>query len=122
MESFIFLGRKMLNELCKLYKKEICMLVKILIAAILGIMGLIILSGKGDMLIAGYNTASKEERERVNIKRLRLLMGGFMIVLALLAFLLIEEGSLMSIMGFGAITLVLAFIVIALANSSWAKK
>lgn len=98
------------------------MLVKIFIAAILGIMGLIILSGKGDMLIAGYNTASKEERERVNIKRLRLLMGGFMMVLALLAFLLIEEESLMSIMGFGAITLVLAFIVIALANSSWTKK
>lgn len=98
------------------------MLVKIFIAAILVIMGLIILSGKGDMLIAGYNTASKEERERVNIKRLRLLMGGFMMVLALLAFLLIEEESLMSIMGFGAITLVLAFIVIALANSSWAKK
>lgn len=98
------------------------MLVKIFIAAILSIMGLIILSGKGDMLIAGYNTASKEERERVNIKRLRLLMGGFMMVLALLAFLLIEEESLMSIMGFGAITLVLAFIVIALANSSWAKK
>ena len=72
------------------------MLVKIFIAAILGIM--------------------------VNIKRLRLLMGGFMMVLALLAFLLIEEESLMSIMGFGAITLVLAFIVIALANSSWAKK
>ena len=43
------------------------MLVNIFIAAILGIMGLIILSGKGDMLIAGYNTASKEERERVNI-------------------------------------------------------
>lgn len=98
------------------------MIAKILITALLGIMGLIILSGKGDMLIAGYNTASKEEKEKENIKRLRLLMGVFLIVLALLAFLLIEEESLMSIMGFGAITLILAFIVIGLANSSWAKK
>ena len=98
------------------------MIVKIFITTIFGIMGLIVLLGKGDMLIAGYNTASKEERERVNIKRLRLLMGGFMIVLAFLAFLLVEEGSLLSILGFGAIVLVLAFIVIALANSSWTKK
>lgn len=98
------------------------MIAKIFITALLGIMGLIILSGKGDMLIAGYNTASKEEKEKVNIKRLRLLMGVFLIVLTLLAFLLVEEGSLMSIMGFGAITLILAFIVIGLANSSWAKK
>lgn len=98
------------------------MIVKIFVTAIFGIMGLIVLLGKGDMLIAGYNTASKEERERVNIKRLRLLMGGFMIVLAFLAFLLVEEGSLLSILGFGAIVLVLAFIVIALANSSWTKK
>lgn len=98
------------------------MIAKIFITALLGIMGLIILSGKGDMLIAGYNTASKEEKEKENIKRLRLLMGVFLIVLALLAFLLIEEESLMSIMGFGAITLILAFIVIGLANSSWAKK
>ena len=97
------------------------MIVKIVIAVLLGVMGLIILFGKGDKLIAGYNTASKEEREQVNVKRLRLLMGGFLLVLAIMAFLLIEEESITSIMGFGAVTLVLAFVVIALANS-WARK
>ena len=97
------------------------MIVKIFIAVLLGVMGLVILSGKGDNLIAGYNTASKEEREQVNVKRLRLLMGGFMLVLAFMAFILIEEESLTSILGFGAVMLVLAFVVIALANS-WAKK
>ena len=30
-----------------------------------------ILSGRGDGLIAGYNTASREERQKYNIKRLR---------------------------------------------------
>ena len=97
------------------------MIVKIFMAVLLGVMGLIILFGKGDKLIAGYNTASKEEREQVNVKRLRLLMGGFMVVLAILAFLIIEEESVTSVMGFGAVMLVLAFVVIALANS-WAKK
>ena len=97
------------------------MMVRIFMAVLLGVMGLIILSGKGDKLIAGYNTASKEEREQVNVKRLRLLMGGFMVVLAILAFLIIEEESVTSVMGFGAVMLVLAFVVIALANS-WAKK
>ena len=97
------------------------MMVRIFMAVLLGVMGLIILSGKGDKLIAGYNTASKEEREQVNVKRLRLLMGGFMVVLAILAFLIIEEESITSVMGFGAVMLVLAFVVIALANS-WARK
>ena len=94
---------------------------KIFMAVLLGVMGLIILFGKGDKLIAGYNTASKEEREQVNVKRLRLLMGGFMVVLAILALLTIEEESITSVMGFGAVMLVLAFVVIALANS-WARK
>ncbi len=97
------------------------MIVKIFIAVLLGVMGLIILFGKGDKLIAGYNTASKEEQGLMNMKRLRLLMGGFLLVLAIMAFLLIEEESITSIMGFGAVTLVLAFVVIALANS-WARK
>lgn len=34
-------------------------------------MALFILSGKGDGLIAGYNTASKEQQQHYNLKRLR---------------------------------------------------
>ena len=34
-------------------------------------MALFILSGWGDWLIAGYNTASKKEQEQYNLKRLR---------------------------------------------------
>ena len=44
------------------------MIVLIVVAAILLIIGIIILIGKGDNLIAGYNTASKEERSQYNIK------------------------------------------------------
>ena len=52
------------------------MIVLIVIAAILVIMGVVILIGKGDNLIAGYNTASEEERAQYNVKRLRGLIGG----------------------------------------------
>lgn len=38
------------------------MIVLIILAALFLIMGIIILIGKGDNLIAGYNTASEEER------------------------------------------------------------
>ena len=59
------------------------MIVQSIIAAILVVIGVIILAGKGDMLIAGYNTASEEEKEKVNIKRLRLLIGGLSVIIAI---------------------------------------
>ena len=43
------------------------MIVLIIVAAILLIMGIVVLIGKGDNLIAGYNTASKEEKSQYNI-------------------------------------------------------
>ena len=47
------------------------MVIAYIIAALLVIMGIIVLLGKGDNLIAGYNTASPEEKAKINIKRLR---------------------------------------------------
>ena len=46
----------------------------IIISAILIAVSKIILSGKGDNLIAGYKTASEKERQQYNIKRLRLVI------------------------------------------------
>jgi Na+/H+ antiporter NhaD/arsenite permease-like protein len=93
----------------------------IVIAAILVIMGILILVGKGDNLIAGYNTASKEEREQYDIKRLRGLIGGCMLVLAPMLFLLAGEPALDSMFAFAALTIILCAVVLALANT-WAKK
>ena len=62
------------------------MIVLIIVAAILAIMGVVILIGKGDNLIAGYNTASEQEKAKYNIKRLRGLLGGFLIILAPMLF------------------------------------
>ena len=44
------------------------------LAIVFFIIGIVILIGKGDWLIAGYNTASVEERKKVNIVRLLIVM------------------------------------------------
>jgi len=50
------------------------------------IISIILLSGKGSFLIAGYNTASKEEKEKYNEKKLSYIMGiGFSIITLVVA-------------------------------------
>ena len=83
------------------------MIVLIILAAIMLIMGIIILIGKGDNLIAGYNTASKEERSQYNIKRLRGLIGCFLLILAPMMVLLLGGESLVAGFSFIAFTFVL---------------
>lgn len=92
---------------------------KVIIALLLFVSGVVVLTGKGDKLIAGYNTASKEEREKVNIKRLRLLTGGLLIVMAPLCFIL--NNNVNSGLTFTGIVVVLTLIVVVLANT-WAMK
>ena len=97
------------------------MVVLIIVAALLVIMGIVILAGKGDNLIAGYNTASKKEREEYDIKRLRLLIGGFLIVLAPMLFLIAGEPSISTSMSFCALVAISSIVIVVLANT-WAKK
>ncbi len=95
-------------------------IVLIIVATIMVIMGIVILVGKGDNLIAGYNTASKDEREEYNIKRLRGLVGGMLIVLGPMTLVLLEE-TMTATMSFVILTIVLCIVVVILANT-WAKK
>ena len=97
------------------------MIVQIIIASFLAVLGIIVLAGKGDMLIAGYNTASKEEKAKVNIKRLRLLIGGLLLVLAPLCFILNDENSTSFGLIFTGIVIMLSLIIVVLANT-WAKR
>jgi hypothetical protein len=50
------------------------MILTYLLAALFIVLAIVFLMGKGDKLIAGYNTASEEEKKKVNITRLRILM------------------------------------------------
>ena len=93
----------------------------IIVAATLLILGVIVLIGKGDNLIAGYNTASKEEKAQYNIKRLRGLIGGILVVLAPMMLLLLGKESLAATLSFVVLTFVLCIVMVLLANT-WAKK
>ena len=65
---------------------------------VLIVLGVIILLGKGDFLIAGYNTASEQKKQKVNVKRLRYVMAGILFLSALflsLPYLCgLEDGSM----------------------------
>lgn len=55
------------------------------IALLMIALAFVILKGWGDGLIAGYNTASEEEQEKYNIKRLRIVVAGMLLfVLAMI--------------------------------------
>ena len=97
------------------------MVVLIFVALVCAGLGIWILIGKGDNLIAGYNTASKEEQEQIDIKRLRGLVGGLLLFLAPLTLLMLGKESMASTWSFCGIVFVLCIVVVILANT-WAKK
>lgn len=91
------------------------------VAAILVLMGFVYLRGKGDGLIAGYNTASVEEKNKFHIERLRLLVAIFHFVLAALFFLfLMKDSELAATLHLSGVA-VLAIVTLILART-WAKK
>ena len=59
------------------------MIISISLAILFIVLAVIFLMGKGDKLIAGYNTASEEGKQKVNIHRLRLLMAILSVITAL---------------------------------------
>ena len=73
--------------------------------------------GKSDFLIAGYNTASKEEKEQYHTKRIRIVLGTYFLLLAGLTALRDTIGATVMFIAIG-IVLVATLI---LANT-WTKK
>ena len=54
-----------------------------IVSVILLVMATVILIGKGDSLIAGYNTASREAQQVYDKRRVRILVGVLLIIVAL---------------------------------------
>ena len=97
------------------------MTTQIILAIIFVVMAIVILAGKGDWMIAGYNTASKEEKETVNVKRLRLILGILLLIIAPLLFMLGDHSDKTTGLIFAGIVIVLTTVAVILANT-WAKK
>lgn len=89
----------------------------IAITALLVVMGVVILLGKGDMLISGYNTASPEERAQYNIRRLRLVMGIGIIAVAGVVLL----DAFLNLKWLIIATVVPISILIVILSNTWAK-
>ena len=86
--------------------------------------GIFILSGWGDSLIAGYNTASKEEQQKYDIKRLRLVVALILFIVSiviLFPFFLGKEDNAMAHILTTVVCVIVAFIGLVLANT-WCKK
>lgn len=98
------------------------MIVSIVLATVFVVFAVIFLMGKGDKFIAGYNTASGEEKKKVNIKRLRILMAILSVITAgYVSILPIIGDNTQSQMGAMFVFIVVTLIFIILANT-WAKK
>ena len=90
------------------------------LSALFLVLALVVYFGKGDNLIAGYNTASEKERAQYNIKRLRLIVSLILLLSAgfVLALLYIPP-ALIGIVTPGFVFVTLIGVVLA---NTWAKK
>ena len=104
---------------------QLVFIILTVIALLIAGAAIVIMMGRGDDFIAGYNIASNKSRDMYNIKRLRIVIG---ILLMLIAAALPVLAALL-IMGHTAIVMiafpVLAFILIAgtfTVSYFWVKK
>lgn len=65
-------------------KGEEIMIIFGVTALIFSIMGICLICGKGTWMIAGYNTMSKEEKEKCNQKKISRAVGIFLLIIAVL--------------------------------------
>ena len=93
-----------------------------IIAVLFLVFAIVFLMGKGDKLIAGYNTASEEERKTIDIKRLRIVMAVLMVVTAVFCTIPPLLGNdKNSILAAAGIFIAITFVGIIIANT-WTKK
>lgn len=90
----------------------------LIVVAICVAAGVLLLLGRGDWLISGYNTASAEERAEYNIRRLRLVMGIGMLAVGALVLL----DLFVAYEAFLIVTILPITILILVLGNTWAKK
>lgn len=79
----------------------------------------LILLGRGDWLISGYNTSTKEERSKYNIVRLRVLTSVSMLLLLIFVWLfeILDVGNIV----YSSVILSIA-IISAILQYTWARR
>ena len=86
-----------------------------IVFGIFAVISIILLSGHGSWLISGYNTASKEEKEKYDEKKLCRTMGIGMSVIAILLLIMgVFENILPAFFVYIALGIILADVVITI--------
>lgn len=88
--------------------------------ALFAIISIVLLSGHGSGLIAGYNTASKEEQGKYDVKKLCRIVGiGMSVITVLIFFMAIFERALPAYFAYIALMIIIfdCIWIIALANT-----
>lgn len=96
-----------------------------IVIACLAILSLVFISGHGERFISGYNTASKEEKEQYDSKKLcRTIGAGMAVIVILIFFAMLFEQILPAAFAYIMAGIILADIVImiTLANTICRKK
>ena len=88
----------------------------LIISLIVLVFAIIILTGKGDNLIAGYNTSTEEDKEKYNIKRVRICIGGMLLILSPIMLMFADNFIILI-----AIVPPLSILSVILTNT-WGKK
>ncbi len=88
--------------------------------AVFAVISIVLLSGHGANLIAGYNTATKEEKGKYNAKKLcRVVGAGFAIITVMILVMAIGEAVLPAVFAyvFLAVTVIDCIVIIVLTNT-----
>ena len=95
-----------------------------IVFSLLFVVSIILLSGHGSGLIAGYNTASKEEKERINQKKLCRIVGAGLLPIAVLILVMaifFETLPSFFVYVFVTFTLLDTALIVILANTKTKK-
>ncbi len=87
------------------------------LAILLVVLGILIVVGKGDWAISGYNTATPEEKAQYNIRRLRLIMGITCLIVAVIMLL----DAILNLKWLVIATILPLCILVLILGNTWAK-
>ena len=96
-----------------------------IVFALFAVLSIVLLTGRGAGLIAGYNTADKKEKEKYDVKKLCRIIGIFMAVIAALILVMCIWNAVLPVTFsyvFVVIAVVGSVVMIVLANTVCKKK
>ena len=92
------------------------------ITLLMVLLAIVILTGNGDGLIAGYNTAKDEERNQFNMKRLRAVVAAIILfTMAFVWFAALIDDKVIILLG-GLPVLLIGIIAGMIIANTWCKK